>query len=333
LQTTPSSECSVVPNNELTEHANLSGFSFPGQSTADAGKKIEGLLRLVDPELYSDDEESGSVRALRSRRSDLSTFSFHYWGPDAYNNEESRPLSSDTSSQLSSPSRSSTGVQLGTHATFQHCHFHLLSMQSSDNSKISDATSNLGVGSVGRGHVDTPSLPSACPSCCGSRGAEVIQTNEMSPQGVAVEDIQSASEQHSPVASSSQEQNSNPAVTAQSPSETDPGEGGNRQASPLKLKAGTEYNTSHSLTVSDSARVFSPTMNFNSTGCIGSTNIIRGGRAPGNCPPPQTSAQSQTPGFKSMQFSGSSVSYNPTFNDESQGSAGAYNDEVAAVSS
>jgi hypothetical protein len=157
--------------NELTEQDNLSGisFAFPGNPTADAGKKIEGLLRLVDPGVYANDEESGSgatlyhssgkdvlltvtaVRALRSRRSDMSTFSYHNWGPGAYNTEEDRPQSSDTSSQLSSQSRSSTGMQLGAHTTFNHCHFNCLSMQSSDNSKISEATSNLGVGSVGRG--------------------------------------------------------------------------------------------------------------------------------------------------------------------------------------
>ncbi|KAJ8588513.1 hypothetical protein M405DRAFT_248408 [Rhizopogon salebrosus TDB-379] len=223
-------------------------------------------------------------------------------------------------------------MQLGAHTTFNQCHINFLSMQSSDNSKISDATSNLGVGSVGRGHADTSPPPSTCPSCCGSRGAEAMQTTGMSPQDVAVEDIQSAPEQHSPVASSSQAQNSNPAATAQSPSEADPGAGGNQQASPPK--AGTEYITSHSLTVSGSATVFSPTMNFNSTGCIGTTNIHRGGRAPGDCPPPQTSAESQEKsGFKSMQFSGNSVSYNATFNDESHNSAGAYNDEVAAPAS
>jgi hypothetical protein len=93
-----------------------------------------------------------AVRVVRSRRSDLSTYSFHYWGQDAYKTGESRPQSDDTSRQLSSSqSRSSTGMQLGAHAAFHHCHFHLLSMQSSDNSKISDATSNLSIGSVGRG--------------------------------------------------------------------------------------------------------------------------------------------------------------------------------------
>ncbi|KAJ8585530.1 hypothetical protein M405DRAFT_824783 [Rhizopogon salebrosus TDB-379] len=333
LQTVPSSEYSEVPDDELTAQTRVCGigFSFDGTPTADDAKKIQGIVHLVDPYFdYDDREELQSVRVVRSRKSDLSTYSFHYWGQDAYKTGESRPLSDDTSSQLSSSqSRSSTGMQLGAHAAFHHCHFHLLSMQSSDNSKISDATSNLGVSSVGRGHADTSPLPSACPSCCGSQSAEAMQTTGISPEDITVEDIQSATEQRSPVASSSQTQNTNPAVTAQSPSETDPGEGGDQQASPLKA------GTSHSLTVSGAATVFSPTMNFNSTGCIGATNIYRGGQAPGNCPP-KTTAQSQVlerSGFKSMQFNGNSVSYNATFSDESHNSAGAYNEEVGTPAS
>lgn len=91
------------------------------------------------------------VRALRSRKSDLSTYSYHYWGSDAYNTGESRAPSSDTSSQLSSPSRTSTGMQLGGHATFNQCNITILNMQSNDSSSVSDATSNLGTGFVGRG--------------------------------------------------------------------------------------------------------------------------------------------------------------------------------------
>ncbi|KAJ8588512.1 hypothetical protein M405DRAFT_862838 [Rhizopogon salebrosus TDB-379] len=89
LQTAPSSDYSVVPNNELTAQSKLCGigFSFDRRPTPNDTRKIETVIHLIDPELYSDDEESGSVRALRSRRSDLSTFSYHNWGPEAYNTE------------------------------------------------------------------------------------------------------------------------------------------------------------------------------------------------------------------------------------------------------
>jgi hypothetical protein len=42
-------------------------------------------------------------------------------------------------------------MQLGGHATFNQCNITILNMQSNDSSSVSDATSNLGTGFVGRG--------------------------------------------------------------------------------------------------------------------------------------------------------------------------------------
>ncbi|KAG0695180.1 hypothetical protein DFH29DRAFT_956408 [Suillus ampliporus] len=82
IETVPSSEYTTVPRDELTARTDTCG-------------------------LYSDDdnnEELGSVRALRPRKSDVSTYSFHYWGRDAY----SPP---DISNQLPSQCRTSTEMR------------------------------------------------------------------------------------------------------------------------------------------------------------------------------------------------------------------------------
>ena len=44
-------------------------------------------------------------------------------------------------------------MQLGDHTAFHQCHFNVLNIQSNDSSAVSDATSNLGAGFVGRGSL------------------------------------------------------------------------------------------------------------------------------------------------------------------------------------
>jgi hypothetical protein len=137
--------------------------------------------------------------------------------------------------------------------------------------------------------LDTPLLPSAVhgspsPSCDVSRGAEAMQANVTSLQdaAVAVDDIRSAPERYSSAASSSQAQSDNQAVNMQSGKHRAVpniahltehfclGEEATRQALPLTA-AGTQNAKSHSLTVSGSAMVSSPTMNFNSPGATGAS--------------------------------------------------------------
>ncbi|OJA20855.1 hypothetical protein AZE42_13232, partial [Rhizopogon vesiculosus] len=299
LQTASSSEYPVVPreqvDNELKAQTNINGinFSFDRKATAYDAKKIEAFVGLCGEEWNSEDgnieeSESGAtfyyysgkyesalltsvvVRALRSRKSDLSTYSFHYWGPDAYNTGESNRPSGDTSSQRSAQSRTSSGMQLGAHAVFNHCRFNVNSMQSNDRSTISDATSNLGVSVVGR---DTPLQLSAVhvsarPSCGGPRGAEV-QTGDISSPDAAVEDIQSVPERWSSAASS-QANTSNPAVKMSTLLDSDPDQGDIQQASPVTA-ADTTNISSHSLIANGSSVVSFATMNFESPGATGTS--------------------------------------------------------------
>jgi len=109
-----------------------------------------------------------------------------------------------------------------------------------------------------------------------------MQANVISLQEAAVDDIRSVPEQYSSAASSSQAQGDNRAVNMQSGKHralpniahlTEHfrlGEGTTQQVSPLTA-AGTQNVKSHSLTVSGSAMVFSPTMNFNSPGATGAS--------------------------------------------------------------
>ncbi|KAG2135810.1 hypothetical protein DEU56DRAFT_806639 [Suillus clintonianus] len=90
-------ESSEYTGDELTAQTNVCGidFSFNRKTTEEDTKKIESVIRLVGPQLYYDDDtmdesESESVRVLRSRKSDLSTYSFHYWGMEAYATTETR---------------------------------------------------------------------------------------------------------------------------------------------------------------------------------------------------------------------------------------------------
>jgi len=182
-----------------------------------------------------------------------------------------------------------------------------------------------------------------------------MQTNVTSLQDatVAVDDIRSAPERYSSAASSSQAQSDNQAVNMQSGKHRAVpntvhltehfrlGEGATRQVSPLTA-AGTQNAKSHSLTVSGSAMVSSPTMNFNSPGATGASTkksfffqfclmfVLSAntyfGTQPAHSPPPEASAQNrhlEGPGFKCMEFTDNSVVYSPTFNDESPDASGA----------
>lgn len=232
LQTAPSSEYTTVSGNELTAQANLCGigFSFHGTPTEGDAKKIESIMRFVDPQLHFDDEDeqSGSIRVLRPRKSDLSTYSFHYWGPDAYAAREYRLGQPDTSNQPTSQCRASTSMQLGARAAFHQCHFNISNIQSNDSSAISDSALNLsGDNFVGQ---DIPPLPSAvhgrrssCPLCAGSRGAPAIQASNVPLQDAAIDATRSASELHSSTVPPSPVQSNSPTITMQSPTEIHPG--------------------------------------------------------------------------------------------------------------